>query len=192
MKKKLFCYMVIFMMLFQLSFSSVQAATPVTSSPLVCGAPSPEMLQYQRFQSEMTTKLLGGNFGETLFKADWQIVGLFTSKTLQIPKSENQAVDAILSSVWNSIRRLGQSSLTTFALLSLASVSVVTSNLEGLAILYQDRPIVREWRSVLQIESRIMQVTYFLGKTVNLFQPIKDMSGLRTIVLKYQDEGLFT
>ena len=100
-------------------------------------------------------------------------------------------MDAMLSSIWNSVRRLGQSTLTTFALLSLASTSVVTSNVEGIPMLFQDRPIVREWRSLLQIETKVTQIAYFLGKTTNLLSSIQDVSGLQNIVLKYQADGLF-
>jgi hypothetical protein len=64
------------------------------------------MIKYQRFQNEMASKLLGGEFGEKIFTADWQVVGLFTSKTLNIAGSENQAIDAVLASMWNGIRRL--------------------------------------------------------------------------------------
>ena len=193
MKKKLLFFAMIFVMLFQLSFSSlsVQAATPSTSSPEVCATPSREMILYQRFQAEMANKLLGGEFGQKLFNADWQIVGLFTSQTLHIPRSENQAIDAILSSTYNGIRRLGQASLTTFALLALSSVSVVASNLEGIPMLFQDRAIVREWRSLLQIETQLIQVAYFVGKTRNILASLTETSGLKELVDKYVEEGLF-
>jgi hypothetical protein len=71
---------------------------------------------------------------------------------------------------------------------------VVSSNLEGIPMLFEDRPIVREWRSVLQIETKITQVAYFLGKTQNLLASLdgKGLSGLQQIVKKYQDDGLFT
>lgn len=62
MKKKLLLFTMVFALLFQFSFFSVQASTPPTSSPEVCATPSREMILYQRFQEEMASKLLGGEF----------------------------------------------------------------------------------------------------------------------------------
>lgn len=90
------------------------------------------------------------------------------------------------------MRRLGNASLTTFLLLGLMSASVVSSNLEGIPMLFQDRAIVREWRTISKIETKIVQVAYFLGKTRNLLAPMKEISGLQEVVQKYVDDGLFT
>jgi len=184
----------IFVMLFQLSFPDFYvhaASSPSTSSPEVCATPSPQMILYQKFQEEMANKLLGGDFGETIFKNDWQFVGLFTSKTLKIPQSENQAIDAVLNSMIRGITRLGQATLTTFVLLSLSSASVVASSLEGIPMLFQDRAIVRERRTLLRIETNIIQIAYFIGKTKDIMAPMKDVSELRAIVDKYVEKGLF-
>ncbi|MDR0370177.1 MAG: hypothetical protein LBH96_06950 [Candidatus Peribacteria bacterium] len=59
-----------------------------------------------------------------------RVVGLFTDKVFNLPSSDNSALDFILQTTWNNIRRLGQASLTTFALLQLSAFSVVSSNLE--------------------------------------------------------------
>lgn len=117
--------------------------------------------------------------------------GLFSDKVLSIPKLENSALDLILKSTWQNIKRLGTASLTTFALLQLAQFSVVTSNLQGLAILYQDRAIVREWRSLLQIDTTVSQLAYHLGKTVNILSPLSDISRVQKVFLAYQEKGLF-
>jgi hypothetical protein len=194
MKGRLFLFIAIFVLVVQVSFSGfqVQAATPSTSSPEVCATPSREMMLYQQFQEEMAHSLLGGDFGEMLFNYDKKFVGLFTSETLKIAKSENQAIDALITSMWNGVRRLGQATLTTFVLLSLSAYSVVASNLEGIPMLFQDRAIVREWKSLLDIETNLMQVAYFLGKTRNIMSSLEDTSSLQAVVQKYQEEGLFT
>ena len=104
------------------------------------------------------------------------------------------ALNAILFSLRNSALRLGSATLTTFMLLVLASSSVASANLEGLAILWQDRAIVRDWRTLLQIDARTSQIAYYLGKTVNLLSSVSvDASAsLQEIFLSYESEGLFT
>lgn len=183
------------MILFSLSFlflfeSTFSFAATSNEIPEVCSIPSSGMTLYQKFQEEMKSALLGGNFGQIVFDASISVNGLFSDKVFSIPQLENSALDTILSSTWNNIKRLGNASLTTFALLQLSAFSVVTSNLDWLAILYQDRAIVREWRSLLQIDTTISQLAYHLWKMVNITAPLSDISRAEQVFLAYQDMGL--
>lgn len=60
------------MVIFQHSFSFVQAATSQT--PDICGAASDEMILYQNFQKEIASLLLGGSLGEQIFKEELKVV----------------------------------------------------------------------------------------------------------------------
>ncbi|MDR2415137.1 MAG: hypothetical protein LBD75_00540 [Candidatus Peribacteria bacterium] len=196
MQKKLIVIFLSAMLVFQHSFSFIQAQsssdTAFEQLPPACSAPPPLMLQYQQFQNEMASALLGGAFGEKKFESEVSPMGWFTSKVLSLPTTENNVVDTILSSLWNNTRRLAQATLTTAFLLELAALSVVGSNLGGFAILFADRAIVRDWKTLLQIETKISQIAYYLGKTANITVPLADLSSLHTLVAKHQEIGLFT
>jgi hypothetical protein len=196
MQKKLIVIFLSAMLIFQHSFSFIQAQSSPTASaeqmPAACSAPPPMMLQYQQFQNEMASALLGGAFGEKKFEAEVSPMGWFTSKALPRPTAENNVVDTILSSLWNNSRRLAQATLTTTFLLELAALSVVGSNLGGFAILFEDRAVVRDRKTLLQIETKISQIAYYLGKTANITVPLADFSSLYSLVATYQEQGLFT
>ncbi|MDR2191118.1 MAG: hypothetical protein LBP53_08395 [Candidatus Peribacteria bacterium] len=191
MRKKLIVMFLSLVLVFQHSFSFAQSTS---SSPEndVCGAPAPMMLLYQQFQSEMASALLGGGLGEKIFEATVSPWGLFTSKVLRLPTTDNSVADSLLTSLWNNVRRLGQASLTTVALLTLSALSVGSSNLEGLSILWQDRVIVREWKTLLQIETKLSQIAYHLGKQANIVAQLENTNNLKRILEKYQEAGLFT
>jgi hypothetical protein len=195
MQKKLIVIFLSAMLVFQHSFSFIHAQTPPDTSsqelPPACSAPPQMMLQYQQFQNEMASALLGGAFGEKIFESEVNPMGWFTSDLLKLPTSENNVVDTILSSLWNNTRRLAQATLTTTFLLELAALSVVGSNLGGFAILFEDRPVVRDWKTLLQIETKISQIAYYLGKTANITVPLENISSLQSLIAKHQEAGLF-
>jgi hypothetical protein len=195
MQKKLIVIFLSLVLVFQHSFSFVLAQSSTTSDqqfPPACSAPPPMMLQYQQFQNEMASALLGGAFGERRFEADINVMGWFTSKVLHLPTAENSVVDTVFSALWDNTRRLAQATLTTTFLLELAAMSVVGSNLGGFAILFEDRAVVRDWKTLLQIETKISQIAYYLGKTANITASLENLGSLQALVVKYQEAGLFT
>jgi len=71
----------------------------------------------------------------------------------------------------------------------LASASVVGSSLEGFAILWQDRAIVRDYRTLLQIETKLSQTAFELSKKARLVAKLDAMPpALKSIVQKYEAE----
>ncbi|GHV25689.1 hypothetical protein FACS1894176_04840 [Bacteroidia bacterium] len=193
MKKKLYSIILALILLIQPAFSLAQTTQAQTTEADVCGTPGETMLLYQKFQRDISSALLGGVLGEKIFQTEFSIRGFFTSKTLTLPTTGNNAIDTVLATLWNNSRRLTSATVTTTVLLAIAGASVVSSNLEGFAILFQNRAIVRDWRSLLQIETRISQIAYTLGKRANLVAKLNDDGGaLVAIVQQYVDEGLFT
>jgi hypothetical protein len=119
MQKKIALLILAFLVLFQHSFSFTFAQTSLPSSaiPEICGSASPGMIQYQNFQQDMSSLLLGGILGERVFERDLSVLGFFTSEILQLPAAENSLFDTIVSSLRNNSRRLGTATLTTSVLL---------------------------------------------------------------------------
>ncbi|MDR3169681.1 MAG: hypothetical protein LBU27_08310 [Candidatus Peribacteria bacterium] len=194
MKTKFWSSILTFLLLIQPVFLFAQN-TQSTSDTDICAAPGETMLLYQRFQQEMASALLGGVLGEHIFNAEFSVMGLFTSKVLHLPTTNNSVLDTIRQTLWNNSRRLGTATVTTTVLLALAGVSVGVSNIEGFAILFQNRAIVRDYKSLLQIETKLNQIAYFLGKRTNLIAKLDntgDGGALQKIVEKYVEEGLFT
>jgi hypothetical protein len=59
-------------------------------------------------------------------------------------------------------------------LLLLSSASILQSNTEGLAILFKDRPIVRDYKEMLDIETQLFDVAFFRSKQIDLTRPFED------------------
>jgi hypothetical protein len=194
MKTKFWSSILVCFLLMQPVFSLAQTNQP-TNDTDICAAPGETMLLYQRFQQDMASVLLGGILGEQMFDAQFSVMGLFTSKILHLPTTNNSALDTIRQTIYNNSRRLGTATTTTAVLLALAGVSVGASNIEGFAILFQNRAIVRDYKSLLQIETKLNQIAYFLGTRTNLVAKLDNTGNggaLQTIVEKYVEEGLFT
>jgi hypothetical protein len=58
-----------------------------------------------------------------------------------------------------------------------------------LAILFRDRPIVRDYKTMLDIESALFDVAYFRSKQINLTRPVDGnmVDQFNEVVKKYQD-----
>ncbi len=152
------------------------------------------MQLYFDFQGEMTQTLLGGVLGEKMF--DWKInpLGLFWNKVLPLnPKEEKDSIiDTILTTLVNSTARLFQATMNTTALVGLSLLSVAGSNLDGFKLLFEDRAIVRDYKTLLQIETKLTQISYYLGKQTRLMATLDHPQALYTVIKKYEDLGLFT
>ena len=191
--KSVFLLCVLFCWLIQPFFSVVDAADVSADAPDVCHWPTPAMQLYFDFQAEMAQTLLGGVLGEKLFNVTVNPLGLFTSKVLDLhPETKNAVVDVILTTLYNNVLRVLQSSTTTAVLVWLSALSVIGSNLDGLRLLFEDRPMVRDYKTLLEIETKLMQISYYLWKQTRIMANLENPEKLYTVVKKYQDLGLFT
>ena len=165
----------------------VEAVDNATKQPEVCSWPSEMMSNYFNFQKEIKSILLWSAAEEKRFRASTSKWWLFTEKVLKLPS----ALDVLATNVrWNTksnISTLG----TSAVLLLLASASVLQSNTEWLAVLFKDRPIVRDYKQMLDIETDLYDVAYFRSKKVNLLKELEDDSEiyqkLDDIIIKYQE-----
>ena len=169
---------------FSPSFLYVEASGTTTSQPKVCSWPSEMMSNYFNFQKEAINLLLGTKVNERLLKVTFTSKGLFSKEVLGL-----SALDLIANGIIWNIRSSVSNLLTSAFLLLLVSSSVVQSNIEWLAILFKDRPAVRDYKEMLDIESQLFDVAYFRSKQINLTRPLEwSLAGdLDELIKRYQD-----
>lgn len=190
MKKK--CILLALALLIQTvssGFLYVDASGKDKPESSVCAWPSEMMSQYFGFQNEMRGVLLGSKINERRFKVNIWKGWLFSEQVLEL---NNTALDLVTSSVRNRTRSIASNLITSAVLFELALVSVVQSNADWIGILFKDRPIVRDYKTMLDIESDLFDVAYFRSKQVNLTLPVEwDMvKQLKDVIKKYQDSWL--
>ena len=186
MKKK-GLLIVVFVVLFQTfvpSFLYVEASNGDTKQPEACSWPTEMMSNYFNFQSEAISILLWSKVNERTLEVSLSNRGLFSQKVLSL-----SAIDLVASSFVTKVRSSFSNLLTSAVLILLVSASVVQSNVEWLAILYKDRPVVRDYKEMLDIETQLFDVAYFRSKQINLTRPLEwDMSTkLKKLIKEYQE-----
>ena len=193
MKRKYTRLAIVFVVLFQmfvLSISEVYAQTNNTKKqPAVCGWPSETMQQYFLFQKEARAALYASDVNVkklSAYDTDWW---LFTKKDLSLPSS---ALDYVVTSLWWRASSIISSASTSVVLLLLASASVIQSDVEWLAIFVKDRPIVRDYKEMLDIETEIFDTAYSFSKKIDLRRAPEwnAVENFKAVVKKYQDSWL--
>ena len=161
--------------------------------PPVCTATSPSMQTYLEFQREMATLLSTNKFKTATEQvAEWKW-WLFTSKILSLTGTESFA-DSL---VWKTLRtaditatRSATSILTSLFLFELSAIWALADNTIGLTILLQDRPIVRDWSKLLDVERTLSEIAYELWSNWEIKNKITDVSAFDNIINKYKWEWL--
>ena len=163
-----------------------------TNQPDVCLWPSKTMSLYFDFQNEIISAMLGSEINEKRFitsKGQW---GLFSERVLTLNGSS--VLDLAANSIWRKTRSIASVATTSTVLLLMAFGSVVQSNVEWLVMLFKDRPIVRDYKTMLDIETSLFEVAYFLSQHVNLVISVEwnIYDSLENVIKKYQNLWLFT
>lgn len=157
--------------------------------PDVCMGPSKTMSLYFQFQNEMMSAMIWSKINEKRFVTTKTDGWLFKEKFLTLGTGSVNALDIIATSIrWNM--QAAWSSITTLTvLLALAETSVLQSNTEWLWILTKDRVIVREYKQLLDIETSIMDLAYFLSKSVSLISKFEWdlLENIKAVIKKYQE-----
>lgn len=172
-------------------FLYINAEEQPKPQPAACGWPSEMMSLYFDFQHEVISMLLWSSINERRFSTAMWNWWLFTNQILYL-SGTTSALDLVSSSVLWGVESLFSATVTSVAILLLASASAIWSNTNWLAILFKDRPIVRDYRQLLDIESELFDVAYFRSKQVDLTKTITwDLwQGYTDIVKNYQDAWL--
>lgn len=190
MRKKKY-YLFISIVVFYLSFCPFLWVNAKSSEqqPEVCAWPSKMMALYFQFQNDMMSAMLWSEINEKRFATTKTDGGLFTEKYLTLGTGSINALDMLATSIrWNM--KAAWSSITTLSvLLGLAAISVWQSNTEGLRILTKDRVIVREYKHLLDIETSLMELAYYLSQHVSLVNKIdwNLMENIKSVIKKYQN-----
>ena len=193
MKQKYTRLAIVFVMLLQMfipSFSQVYAEKKDSNKqPEVCAWPSETMQQYFQFQKDALkaiTTSSANNGTISVWESDWW---LFTKKDLSLPSS---ALDYVVDNVWWRASSVISTTATSVVLLLLASSSVVESDVEWLAIFLRDRPIVRDYKKMLDIETEIFETAFSFSKKVDLTRTLQwnTVSQVRAVIQQYQSSWL--
>lgn len=188
MRKKSVKVLTIFVVLlhaFGFNFLYVEA----NEQPAVCNSPSELMSDYFWFQNKARAILLWSELNEKRFSTSFGSWRLFSNKILEL--HDDTAIDILAWSVWN-LESIASNAITSAVLALLISASIIQSGTEWLIILFKDRPIVRDYKEMLDIESSIFDVAFFLSKQVNLTRPLEsDLSSkFADLIKEYQAKWL--
>ena len=166
------------------SFLYVDARSNASSQPAACDWPSEMMQNYFDFQYEMIDALLWSDVSRYI-SANYK-GWMFANNTLTLHwvTAIDTLANGVLWSFWSAI----SNAITSVALLMLAAWSVIQSNVEWFSILFKDRPIVRDYKEMLDIETRLFNVAFFRSKQMDLSRPFESdlIKALNTVVKKYQ------
>ena len=194
MKKRLILA-IIFAVVIQ-SFGSffvyVDAKDNANPQPAVCAGPSEMMQKYFEFQNEMMGLVLWTELAKKRFETQRWTKWLFQNEVVSLGDGSSTLLDLVSTSVKWNLRSAVSTSITSMFLLSLSLASVVQANTEWLWILFKDRPIVRDYKQMLDIESNWIEMAFFLSESGNLAHITVNTWDVVKLIKKYQKEWLFT
>ena len=177
-----------------LAESSIDKVDCSEDNPPVCTATPDDMAIYLEFQKEMATILSKNGFKTSTEIMSEGGAGLFTTKTLEL--TGLQAFNESLA--WQAIRifditvtRSATAIITATFLFELSAVSALADNTLWLTILFQERPIVRDWVKLLDVERSLNTSAYDLWRAWEIAKTVVEMDKINDIVKKYEGKGLF-
>ena len=188
MSKKYTRFVIILLVLFQLfvpGFLQVYAETNNASKqPAVCAWPSETMSLYFDFQRDVIAAI------DSSAASNWQTFNsdsdgrLFTNNDLKLPSALDYVAGNVL---WNSSSIISTTA-TSVILLLLASKSVIESDVEWFAIFFKDRPIVRDYRKMLDIESEIFETAFIFSRNIDLTRTLQwsTVSEVNRVIREYR------
>lgn len=166
----------------------------MNNQPVVCAGPSEIMSQYFAFQNEIMAAVLWSKIAEKRFETQRWTKRLFAKGVLDLWKDSPTSLDLVANSVFWNLISATNSSLTSAFLISLSFASVLYSNTAWLWILVKDRVVVRDYKTMLDIETSWIELAFFLSQTTNLANKVNDDKlplKLNEIIKKYQQSWLF-
>ena len=189
MRKKYIRFMIIFAVLFQIlipdCINVYAEVNNSTKQPEVCAWPSKTMSMYFDFQREVKEALLWSTASEKRLSVSAWDGWLFTRWDLKLPSS---ALDYVAKWVlWRASSIISTTS-TSITLLLLSSKSSVKSKIELFWILFMDRPIVRDYKQLLDIETELFNTAYSFSKRIDLRREFNgdSLNKLSEVIQKYQ------
>ena len=161
--------------------------------PPVCQTTPWSFNLYLDFQREMLFLL-----AKNPFEIQTELVAnpegwLFTNKLLKLNSLESfddSFLGRTLKIADEALGNVASSTLTSIYLFQLSAISTLIDNSVWFLILASDRPIVRDWMKLLDIERQIIQTAYTIGQAWDIAKTIKDSKLLNEIIDRYEAKGL--
>ncbi len=170
-----------------------QEAPKCEANPPVCWATPETMALYLDFQREVAALIQTHPFktaNETVSEGEW---GIFTNELLKLEGIKNfddSLAGQALKIFYTANVRSATALITSAFLFELAGLSTLADNSVGLTILLHDRPIVRDWAKLLDIERKLNQTAYHLGQAGEIARTISDTTALKQLLKSYESKGL--
>lgn len=188
--------MIIFVLVFQACsplFLYTQAADSKDQNP-VCSGPSETMSMYYAFQREMMAAIWWADISEKRFAVSMDEDGLFSQWVLDLPDWFWDIGDLAASSAWWNIGSLVSAWATTTVLLLLSTVAIVQWAGDWFAILFRDRPIVRDYKTALDIENELFDLAYEMSQKVFITASLEwNLSNnIKAVIEDYQKKWLLS
>ena len=174
------------------SFAQDTSVVQCENNPTICSAPPKEFGYYVDFTKEILQAM---NTIQWKWKDIWEytyIWWLFTNKILVIPQENKNILEKMVAWMEES---MSKKISTALGLANILSSLALTSykDVIWLAILFQARPIVRDWKTLLDLETNINEIIYELSLSAMANEQILDPSIFQKIIDKYtQSKPLFT
>lgn len=185
MKKK---YILLVFLAFIIPISASNFAyVKAEANTSICAWPSETMSLYFDFQNDMKSVLLSWELNERRFAVQAWKGWLFSRQLVTL--TTDTAIDLVANSLWNRTRSVVSNATTSVVLIALASASTLQSATEWWTILFRDKPIVRDYKTMMDIETELFDVAYFRSKQVNIVRPVdwNMHDAFKAVVEEYQD-----
>ncbi len=159
-------------------------------SPAICSIAPREFLNYVNFTREMLLALKDAKKPYKQVLEFSSIGGLFSNQILEIPWENKNLLEKMVSGVaeWIS-RRISRAWWVADILSTLTYTSY--KDVIWLSILFQSKPIVRDWKTLLDLETEINQSIYEMSLTGLFDEIISDQTKINNIINKYIQENPF-
>lgn len=118
---------------------------------------------------------------------------LFTNKLLKLNNLEtfdDSFLGRTLKITDQALGNVASSTLTSLYLFQLSGLSTLMDNSIWFSILASDRPIVRDWVKILDIERQLIQTAYTIGQAWDIAKTIKSSKLLNELIDRYEAKGL--
>ena len=164
-----------------------------TAHPSVCQMTPWTFNLYLDFQRTILALIRKNPFETVTELIDNPQGGLFTNKVLSL--------DALKkwddSLIWRSIKiadealsNVVSSTLTSIFLFEISAIWGAIDNSAWFLVLFHDRPIVRDWAKLLNVERQIIQTAYEIGRAWDITNEIKDSKLIKDVINRYIEKGL--
>lgn len=157
-------------------------------NPDICNKSALQFQYYEEFVEDMLAGVQTIQAdGKNLWTYDY-LGWLFTNKILNIPSENRNILEKLVAEIEESINKKISSATTTIFLLSSLGISSY-KDLIWLSILFKSKAFIRDWKTLLNLETQINEVFYELWLSAMADRKIVKSSDFQLILDKYVDSN---